>query len=168
MTLRVINPRQVDGALTGRHVLLIFLAFFGSIFAVNGWFLYSALSTHTGVVAVEPYRKGLAYNERIAADERQHALGWTDDLSVGRDGRIVLRIASASGEPVRTGVVTGSIGRPATAGYDHALAFSEKEATFVAEAGTLAEGNWVVEAVVRAAPGQEPIYRLRKRIWLKP
>ncbi len=68
MTLRVINPRQVDGALTGRHVLLIFLAFFGSIFAVNGWFLYSALSTHTGVVAVEPYRKGLAYNERIARD----------------------------------------------------------------------------------------------------
>ena len=168
MTLRVIDPRHVDGALTGRHVLLILVGFFGIIFAVNGWFLYSALSTHTGVVALEPYRKGLAYNERIAAEERQNALGWTDDLTIGRDGRIRLRLKNPSGEPVRTASVSGSIGRPASAGFDHPLAFTEKDGVFVAEAGALPEGNWVVEAVVRAAPGQEPIYRLRKRIWLKP
>ena len=55
------------------------VGFFGIIFAVNGYFLYSALSTHTGVVANEPYRKGLAYNERIAADEQPERLGWRDD-----------------------------------------------------------------------------------------
>lgn len=168
MTLRVMNPRQVEGALTGWHVLLGIIGFFGVVFAVNGWFLYSALSTHTGVVAVEPYRKGLAYNERIAAAERQSALGWTEDVSVGRDGRVVLKLSSPSGEPVGTVTVGGTIGRPATAGFDHALAFTQKDGAFVAEAGALAEGTWVVEVVVRDATSQEPIYRLRKRIWLKP
>src|SRR5688572_2876208 len=66
--------------LRGGHVLAAFLAFFGVIFAVNGVFLYMALSTHTGLVAQEPYRKGLHYNDRIAAAERQQALGWTSDL----------------------------------------------------------------------------------------
>ena len=46
---------QGQGGLTGRHVLYTFIAFFGIIFAVNGVFLYSALKTNTGVVAIEPY-----------------------------------------------------------------------------------------------------------------
>ena len=44
------------GAVKGRHVLFMFLGFFGAVFAVNGYFLYEALSTHSGVVAVEAMR----------------------------------------------------------------------------------------------------------------
>lgn len=168
MTLRVMNPRHVDGALTGRHVLLSLLGFFGVIFAVNGWFLYSALSTHTGVVANEPYRKGLAYNERIAAEDRQNALGWIEEVHAGRDGRIVIELKQATGSAVRNLVVTGLIGRPATVEYDRKLSFVEKDGVYVADAGALGEGNWMVDAIVRAAPDQEPIYRMRKRLWLKP
>jgi len=69
---------EVQG-LRGRHVLFAFLGFFGVIFAVNGVFLYAALSTHTGVVANEPYRKGLNYNQRIAAFQAQEQLGWAED-----------------------------------------------------------------------------------------
>jgi nitrogen fixation protein FixH len=64
----------------GRDVLAILLSFFGVIFAVNGALIYAAVSTHTGLVANEPYRKGLAYNERILADERQAQLGWSERL----------------------------------------------------------------------------------------
>jgi nitrogen fixation protein FixH len=168
VTLRVMNPRHVDGALTGWHVLAGFIAFFGVIFAVNGYFLYSALSTHTGIVANEPYRKGLAYNERIAFEARQQALGWSEVITAARDGRIVIDLRRAGGERVANVVVAGSIGRPSTAGFDRKLTFTQQDGAYVADAGPLPEGNWVVDAAVRAAPDQEPIYRLRKRLWLKP
>ena len=38
------SPRR---QLSGRHVLIIFCSFFGVIFVVNGYFLFSALVTHT-------------------------------------------------------------------------------------------------------------------------
>ena len=59
-------------------MLGVFLGFFATVFVVNGAMIYSAVSTHSGLVANEPYRKGLHYNERIAADERQARLGWTE------------------------------------------------------------------------------------------
>lgn len=168
MTLRVINPRHTDGALSGRHVLLMLLAFFGVIFAVNAVFLFKALSTHTGVVAVEPYRKGLAYNDRIAADAQQSGLGWHDTVAVARDGRITLNLVQQSGDRVDGLLVSGTIGRPATSEFDRPLVFSQNASGYIAEAGPLAEGNWIVEAAVRSHGSQEPVYRLRKRIWLKP
>ena len=168
MTLRVLNPRHVEGGLSGKHVLGILLAFFGVIFAVNGYFMFAALSTYSGVVANEPYRKGLEYNKRIAEDARQTALGWKDNLVVFHDGNVALELIKHTGEPVKGLVVSGTIFRPATTGFDHPLTFTEKAGSYIAEVGRLAEGTWVVEAVVRAAASSEPIYRLRKRIWLKP
>jgi nitrogen fixation protein FixH len=81
--------------LQGWHVLLYVLGFFAPIFAVNGYFLYSALSTHTGIVANEPYRKGLHYNDRIAADATQAELGWHGDVELAPDnGRLKVAISS--------------------------------------------------------------------------
>ncbi len=91
---------------------MLLIAFFGVIFAVNGYFLYSALSTHTGVVAIEPYRKGLAYNERIAADERQKALGWQRQTSLARDGRVSRRCRRC-GKRRRRGLTIVGDARPA-------------------------------------------------------
>jgi len=62
-------PRQQQG-LRGRHVLAGFLGFFAIVFVVNGAMMYAAVSTYSGLVANEPYRKGLHYNERLAAAER--------------------------------------------------------------------------------------------------
>jgi nitrogen fixation protein FixH len=87
--------------LRGGHVLGIFLGFFAAVFVVNGAMIYSAVTTHSGLVANEPYRKGLHYNERIAADRRQASLGWTETLEVGRDGSVRLALTEADGRPVR-------------------------------------------------------------------
>ena len=86
--------------LTGRHVLVVVVLFFGIVFAVNGVLLWKALSTHSGVVAQEPYRKGLAYNTRIAADARQAALGWSALLDVEAKGLVALTLVDATGRPV--------------------------------------------------------------------
>ncbi|MFX8903205.1 FixH family protein, partial [Acinetobacter baumannii] len=74
-------PRRAEQGLKGSHVLAVFLAVFGIVFVVNGSMIYNAVTTNAGLVANEPYRKGLHYNERIAADERQAQLHWSDGVS---------------------------------------------------------------------------------------
>ncbi len=156
--------------LEGRHVLWSFLAFFAVVFAVNGYFMFTALSTHTGVVAVEPYRKGLAYNERIAADERQHALGWTDALKVTADGKVSVVLTDRDGAPVVYASVSGTLGRPATAREDQLLQFAESGGgSYKAVVDALEEGTWIVALEVRNNPADpDPVYRSRRRVWLKP
>ena len=137
---------------------------------MNGYFLYAALKTHTGVVANEPYRKGLAYNDRIAADERQSTLGWAAEVEVERSGLVTLTLVDRIGRPVSGQAVSGTIGRPATGHSDHVLALEEAAAgRYVATVSDLAPGAWIVALDVMEQPGAaEPAYRLRRRLWLKP
>lgn len=163
-------PAPLPWHLTGRHVLAMLIAFFGVVFAVNGYFLVSALSTHTGVVAVEPYRKGLAYNLRIAADARQAALGWRDEIAFAPDGSVAIAILDRDGRRVRNLAVEGSIGRPSTAGHDQALRTKQDDGGLHhAATGPLGEGAWIVSIEVRISSSDaEPVYRARRRLWLKP
>jgi len=156
--------------LQGRHVLIVFLAFFGAVFAVNGGMIYWALSTHTGLVANEPYRKGLHYNDRIAAAERQARLGWTDSLDVDRDGRIAVMLADSDGRPVSGLEVEARIGRPATDRHDINLKFTETApGRYDALAVPLGRGSWLVALDVRTdRRAADPVYRARRRLWLKP
>lgn len=158
------------GGLQGRHVLYGFIAFFGVIFLVNGVFLYSALSTNTGVVANEPYRKGLAYNERIAAEEQQKTLGWQDDVSITREGGVGMVVRNTDGSPVSGLIVEATLSRPATSTGERKLRLAElSPGSYGAASNAIEPGNWllVVEAR-REANAAEPIYRSRRRLWLKP
>jgi len=153
----------------GRAVLAVFLTFFGAIFAVNGALIYAALSTHTGLVANEPYRKGLAYNERILADERQAQLGWSERLELGRDGHLRLALAGRDSRPVMGLRVQGVLGRAATNRHDIDLALVETApGQYEAQGPELAAGSWLIALEARTAEGAQPTYRLRRRLWLKP
>lgn len=55
----------------GRKFLLGLILFFLAVATVDGYFVYKALSTHTGVVVDKPYERGLKYNEIIAEAKRQ-------------------------------------------------------------------------------------------------
>ena len=155
--------------LRGGHVLGIFLGFFAAVFVVNGAMIYSAVTTHSGLVANEPYRKGLHYNERIAADRRQASLGWTETLEVGRDGSVRLALTEADGRPVRGVRITGVLGRPSTSRHDIALMLVEASpGKYEARTSPLAEGNWLLSLEARLYEAADPIYRMRRRVWLKP
>lgn len=160
------EPRTIDG----RHALALLIVFFGIVFSVNGYFLYSALSTHTGVVSVEPYRKGLAYNQRIAADEQQTALGWHDEITVSRDGVITIDIKGPDGHAISGLTITGTIGRPSTAAHDRPLALGGQPAgRYSATTTALSEGAWIITLEARKSlDDAEPVYRARRRLWLKP
>lgn len=156
--------------LTGRGVLFMLIAFFGVIFGVNIYFLVSALRTHTGIVSQEPYRKGLAYNTRIAADERQTALGWDVGVDVAPGGHAKLTFTGLDKKPVTALKVTATIGRPATEREDRKLTFAETQpGLYEAQGAALGAGGWVISAAATTdASASEPLYRLRKRLWLTP
>lgn len=169
-------PEDPKGAkptreLTGRAVLLCLIAFFGVIFAVNIYFAVAATKTYTGVVSQEPYRKGLAYNKRIAADERQAELKWNVDVDVGKEGHAKLVFKAIDNQPVTNLKVTATIGRPTTDTEDRMLTFAEtRPGQYEANGAALGAGGWVIAASAVPAAGSEgePLYRLRKRLWLTP
>lgn len=162
---------SVEGSvrLEGRHVLLMLLAFFGVVFAVNGIFLVSALTSYTGVVSNEPYVKGLKYNHRIAADEQQQRLGWQEALTVETSGAISIGFHDGIGRPVPGLMLAGTIGRPTTGKLDRPLIFAETApGHYSANAGPLEAGTWIVELAATSGDfGPDPVYRSRRRVWLK-
>lgn len=163
------ESRAASAGIKGRHVLMMLVAFFGVVFAVNGVFLASALRTYTGVVSAEPYVKGLKYNERIEAGERQARLGWADALSLDIDGEVVLRLSDDAGRPLRGLKFRGTIGRPSTNRLDRQILLIEAEpGQYVARSGALDEGTWLVSLEGRSRDfGEDPVYRIRRRVWLK-
>lgn len=166
------NAFEAANPLTGRRVLLAIAGFFLVIFAVNGVFLGLALSTNTGVVANEPYRKGLKYNERIAADARQAALGWTSEVLIdARDGRLVALLSDRDGKPISGLAATVKVGRSATDREDIKANLSETmPGQYEAKLSTLSSGNYVanLEVLEPNTTDQVVIYRARRRLWLKP
>lgn len=162
-------PRETGG-IKGSHVLMGFLAFFGIVFVVNGSMIYRAVSTNSGLVANEPYRKGLHYNERIAASERQALLHWTEGANLDRDGRLSITLETEAGAPVRGLAITAVVGRPSTNRADIALKLSEvAPGRYEAGAGALEAGAWLLAFEARVAEtAEDPVYRARRRMWLKP
>ena len=102
----------------------------------------------------EPYRKGLHYNDRISADERQARLGWTDTVAVTRDGRVVVTLADRNGNPVIGTGMSAQLGRPSSNRHDIQLDLVETApGRYEAQAGRLDDGNWIVALEVRRDRG---------------
>ena len=173
MSPTVLPTIEHQPVLKGTHVLATLVAFFGTVFAVNGVLVFEALKTHSGVVAQEPYRKGLAYNDRIAADELQKALGWKANIAFSATNQVVLTLLDNTGKALIGLKITGSLGRSATERLDAKLSFIETTPG-VYEASTAIKdaGDWLItiearNAAVTGVPS-EPIYRLRRKLWRKP
>jgi nitrogen fixation protein FixH len=162
------TARRREG-MQGRHVLGAFLGFFVAIFVMNGALIYAAISTNAGPVANEPYRKGLHYNDRIAADARQASLGWTETVDVGRDGRVRIDVAGPGGRAVSGLVVSAVLGRPSTQRQDIQLKLTEMgPGRYEARVAALPAGTWLIALEARTAADAEPVYRSRRRLWLDP
>lgn len=160
-----------QGKMDGRHALAIFVAFFGVVFATNFYFVYRAVSTHTGVVANEPYRKGLNYNERIEAGVRQASLGWTEDIALSSGGeRLEVSMKDSAGMPVAGLSISAVIGRPATSSGEVSLALVEvSPGRYEGDIALEAAGAYIasVEAARSSTGEANIVYRARKRLWLE-
>lgn len=151
--------------LTGRHVLFILVAMFGTVFAVNGVFAYFAISAFPGVDTRNAYRKGVSFNRQIAGADRLKALGWTlTTLRRGPD-RLILRFEDKSGLPVTVQGVTARLFHPTNAGGDNklpvmSLAPGEFSAVLLADA----KGRRQLRVEAIGPAGMR--IRFRRELWL--
>ena len=165
---------RTDGgrALTGRKVLYILLGFFGVMFVANGIFTYFAVSTFNGLVANDSYRRGLEYDERLAAEAQQERLGWTADLNLSdRGDELRLNLAGENGRPVSGRLVRVRVGRPATDKFDRTVLLNETApGTYSREISLPGDGNWLasLEILEGFDEAKSVVYRMKKRLWLKP
>jgi len=155
--------------ITDKHVLAGLFAFFGLMLAANGVFVYFAITTFSGLSTSNAYRKGLIYNETIAAFRAQQAEGWR--AQVAFNGSLVrLEILDAEGLAVNGLEVLANLGRPASDAADRTLAFrGAGQGLYLAEAGVLEAGQWQLAAEARphGAADAAP-YRIGARLWVKP
>ena len=56
----------------GRNFLIILVSFFVCFITVDAFFIYKALSTHTGVVIENAYEVGLNYNDILEEARRRN------------------------------------------------------------------------------------------------
>ena len=157
--------RPIDG----RHVLFGLVAFFGLVFAVNTVFIVVATDTFTGLSTEDPYRKGLQYNETIAAFAAQRAAGWQYGIALADNSSLEVRVRNADGAPVNGLTVEGRLGRPATDQFDRSITFFDHGGgLYTAATDGLAPGQWDVMLTVRHDDNDgQPPYKVSERLWVK-
>lgn len=99
-----------------------FVAFFAVVFAVNGVMVYFALESWTGLSERDAYEKGIAYNETLAEEARQKALGWAAGLAIepriGGRTAVAVRLTDRTGHGLLNATVSARFVRPTSAGHD--------------------------------------------------
>ena len=158
-------PSRRQRGLRGTHVLLVFLGFFTTIFLVNGIMVYAALSTFGGLETADAYRKGLAYNARIAEGQAQAQRGWRDSVCYVLDTqRVRVEVTDPAGAGVPGLALAGEIGRPATDRYDRKLEFAQVgPGTYEADAAGLEPGWWTLDIEGRKGASAEVLYEATSR-----
>ncbi|MEE4349965.1 MAG: FixH family protein [Pacificimonas sp.] len=137
-------PAAKGRTLTGRRVALIFVAFFGSVIAVNMFMAFMASGTFGGTVVDNSYVASQRYNDWLAEARADEALGW--QVEHRHDGeRLVIRASSAG--QVLSGVHIEAEARPPVGTEAaHPLTFSPLgDGSFAAP---LAPGRWQVRMTI--------------------
>ena len=135
---------------TGRHALMVFGGAFGVIIAVNLALAYNAVKTFPGLEVKNSYVASQEFNTRLAA---QQALGWSVRADAW-DGQVILSISDANGAPVEVKALKATLGRATHVKDDIQPEFVFDGTSYVAPVD-LADGNWNIRMVARAANGTE-------------
>jgi len=161
LTMNAKPPRQI----TGRMVLIGFIVFFGIIAAVNGVFMYFALSTWPGLTTEDAYKKGIAYNRTLDEAAAQARLGWRSAVVFDASGNIAVRLFGKDGAPVAGARVDVTLSRPL--GSEAAEVLTLEEAAPGEYTGRVAvpdPGRW--KADINAQLNDDR-YRMRHEVMVK-
>ena len=161
-----------EAKLKGWHVLLMMLGFFGVMFAVNGVFLYSAITSFPGEDVEKSYLQGLNYNSTLEARREQAELGWTVRAGIPETdlSTLVVEIETAEGSPLSLLDVEATLRRRATDDADLNLSLKPSPQTRgryeAALPHQLAPGLW--DILIEAHSSREDItVNARKSVMMK-
>ncbi|MEM6940738.1 MAG: FixH family protein [Pseudomonadota bacterium] len=134
-------------AITGWHVLGMFLLGFGTIIAVNLTLALNAVRTFPGLEVKNSYVASQEFNEERAAQE---ALSW--DVSATLQGDLLTLRFARDGVAVVPLIERAVFGRATSVAADQAPAFTFRNGVFTAPV-VAGEGNWNLRVVARSANG---------------
>lgn len=169
MTAIVPLMPRAPGRLTGRKVLAILVAFFGTVAAADTVLFVSATRTWSGLEVASPYRAGQLYNAELRHARAQDALGWHLAASAVRlPGSVValtVTLSDGAALPLRGRTLRARFERPTDKRKDVAVDLVEGNAgTYAARAEPVAPGQW--DLVVEVMGEDGVAFRRRHRIVL--
>ena len=141
---------MAEREITGRHVLIGFVAAFGVIIAVNLFMAWSAVKTFPGLEVKNSYVASQTFNDRKAA---QVALGWTVRANHA-GGLLTLAITDEAGAPVAVSDLDATVGRATHVKEDVKPEFQFDGVAYVARV-ELGDGNWNIRMTAIAQDGTE-------------
>jgi nitrogen fixation protein FixH len=155
--------------LTGRHVLLWLVAFFGIVFAVNGVLVRAAISTFGGVETTSSYKAGLQFGNEVAVVERQDSLHWqvSGKLTRAGSGQAVLDVTArdADGAPLAGLRADARLAHPADERLDHVIPVRPLTAGVFHGSAPAQPGQW--DLIVDLYRGDKRVFRSRGRVSLR-
>ncbi len=157
------KSRPQPGEFTGRHMLIIMLAFFGVIITVNLTMAVIAGRSWTGLVVPNSYVASQNFNEELAEAARQNARGWRSALAY-RDGAIQFDLQDRDGEPIILSDMQAAVGRPAFEQDDRRVALTHTTSGRYRAELPLDVGVWTVR--ITGGSG-EMAYRRDARLNIK-
>ncbi|MCV6547136.1 MAG: FixH family protein [Cohaesibacter sp.] len=135
--------------LTGKHVLMWVLGFFGVMFIANGFFVYYANISWPGVEVESSYKEGQVYDQKLAEARAQQQRAWAIDAQLKRSAGDVILVVEAKDKQgnALTGLsIKAEVGRPITEAQDHKGDLSEKgDGLYTLSLGALDPGRWRVK-----------------------
>ena len=152
------------GEFTGRHMLLLMLAFFGVIIVVNLTMATLANTSWSGLIVKNSYVASQHFNAQAQAARAQAALGWTGTMRY-EAGIFRYVLADADGVAVVLAHSEAFFRRPVDDRHDQTVALSPQGRGTLVGPVDLRDGLWIVE--VAAAAGLDMPYREVRRIELK-
>ena len=158
--------------LTGKHVLIGFVLFFGLIFASNAVMISLAVKTFPGLQSKSAYKAGRNYNEQIEQANVQQQLGWRTSVEVDEEGtgaphvRVVFHDKYEN--PLSDLTVTGTLQRTVHSFDDVVLEFNKRGNGIyeVSVDGQTHRGQWrlKIEAVNRAGD----TFQIEQKVYIAP
>lgn len=155
--------------LTGRHVLLMLLCFFGVMLIVNIIFTVFAVRSFTGEDVPKSYRQGLEYNKTIKARRTQALLGWSIKANsyTNDNGQteIIVSIRDKNDQPVRSVNISGVLRHPTNKALDRKIELTLSNQNQFRTFLNLPQGRW--KANLTANFEDEPVHDFSHDIWVK-
>jgi nitrogen fixation protein FixH len=161
------EPDPTEFRVTGRMVLIGFIAFFGVVAGVNAAMIHAAISTFGGVETESSYRAGLAFAREAATVEAQDARHWTVTAKAAvEDNATVVDVTArdASGQPITNLAATASLVHPTDRRADHAVPLVSNGAGRFRGTTAASAGQW--DLVIELSRDDERLFRSKNRVWL--
>lgn len=166
MTTAIKATDKKPKELTGRRVLLYMMIFFGFMFAVNGTFLYFAITTHPGEDVKKSYLQGLQYNETLAARARQSELGWKAAIGFSPDQtEVLVQLQDASDMNLRGLDIVGELRHLSSRNGDQTLVFERgSDGLYTAPITVPAQGTWSIRIDAVSETDPDTRFEARKEL----